>query len=69
MADKVTGMRVTLIYTAFNSLDVIIRSARIENASQRPADIDRAMSICVDLPGMDYDLITLYGRHCKERSE
>lgn len=69
MADKVTGMRVTLIYTAFNSLDVIIRSARIENASQRPADIDRAMSMCVDLPGMDYDLITLYGRHCKERSE
>ena len=67
MADKVTGMRVTLIYTAFNSLDVIIRSARIENASNRPADIDRAMSICVDLPGMDYDLITLYGRHCKER--
>lgn len=69
MADKVTGMRVTLIYTAFNSLDVIIRSARIENASNRSADIDRAMSICVDLPGMDYDLITLYGRHCKERSE
>ena len=69
MADKVTGMRVTLIYTAFNSLDVIIRSARIENASNRPADIDRAMSICVDLPGMDYDLITLYGRHAKERSE
>lgn len=68
MADKVTGMRVTLIYTAFNSLDVIIRSARIENASQRPADIDRAMSICVDLPSMDYDLINLYGRHCKERS-
>lgn len=69
MADKVTGMRVTLIYTAFNSLDVIIRSARIENASNRPADIDRAMSMCVDLPGMDYDLITLYGRHAKERSE
>ena len=69
MADKVTGMRVTLIYTAFNSLNVIIRSARIENASQRPADIDRAMSMCVDLPSMDYDLITLYGRHCKERSE
>ena len=69
MADKVTGMRVTLIYTAFNSLDVIIRSARIENASNRPADIDRAMSMCVDLPSMDYDLITLYGRHCKERSE
>ena len=69
MADKVTGMRVTLIYTAFNSLDVIIRSARIENASNRSADIDRAMSICVDLPGMDYDLITLYGRHCKERSK
>ena len=67
--DKVTGMRVTLIYTVFNALDVIVRSARIDNASERPADIDRAFSACVDLPGMDFDLITLYGRHCKERSE
>ena len=22
---------------------------------------------CMDLPSMDYDLITLYGRHCRER--
>lgn len=69
MADKVTDIRVTLIYTVFNALDAIIRSAKIENASQKPADIERAMSLCVDLPSMDYDLITLYGRHAKERSE
>ena len=69
MADRATDIRVTLIYTVFNALDVIIRSAKIENASQKPADIERAMSLCVDLPSMDYDLITLYGRHAKERSE
>jgi len=69
MADRATDIRVTLIYTVFNALDAIIRSAKIENASQKPADIERAMSLCVDLPSMDYDLITLYGRHAKERSE
>ena len=69
MTDRATDIRVTLIYTVFNALDVIIRSAKIENASQKPAGIERAMSLCVDLPSMDYDLITLYGRHAKERSE
>lgn len=69
LKDNTTNIQVTLFYTAFNSLDVIIRSARIENTSSAPADLDRAFSACVDLPSMDYELITLYGRHVKERSQ
>ena len=66
--DKVTGIKVTLYYSVFADLDVITRSVKVTNNSQNPADIERVFSMCVDLPTMDYDLITLYGRHAKERS-
>lgn len=65
--DALTHARVTLIYTAFNKLDVITRSVRVENGGDAPFDIERIFSACLDLPSMDFDLITLYGRHNKER--
>ncbi len=66
--DKVTGANVTLIYTAFNNLDVITRSVKIHNASENPMEVERVFSACVDLPSMDFDMVTLYGRHAKERT-
>lgn len=66
--DKVTGAQVTLFYTAFRETDAITRSVRVTNASQNDMDIERVFSMCLDLPTMDFDLITLYGRHNKERS-
>ncbi len=66
--DKVTDVYVTLYYTVFTSHDVITRRARIENRSDKPCTLERAFSLSLDLPSMDYDLITLYGRHNKERS-
>ncbi len=66
-ADKVTGVRVTLYYTVFANHGVMTRRVRVENASDRPCEIERALSLCVDLPSMEYDLITLYGRHNRER--
>ena len=65
--DKVTGAEVTLIYTAFRETDAITRSVRVTNASQNDMDIERVFSMCLDLPTMDFDFITLYGRHNKER--
>lgn len=66
--DKVTGINVTLYYSVFADLDVITRSVKVTNNSDNDADIERVFSMCLDLPTMDYDLITLYGRHAKERS-
>lgn len=65
--DKVTGAEVTLIYTAFRETDAITRSVRVTNASRNDMDIERVFSMCLDLPTMDFDFITLYGRHNKER--
>lgn len=65
--DEVTGAKVTLRYSVFGKLNIITRSAIVE-ATENAFDIDRVMSACIDLPEMDYDMITLYGRHCKERT-
>ena len=65
--DKVTGAVVTLIYTVFNDMDVITKSVKVENSGENAIDIERIFSTCLDLPTMDFDLITLYGRHAKER--
>lgn len=66
--DKVTGAQVVLYYTAFRELDVITRSVKVLNGSDKPMDIERAFSMCLDLPSMDFDLVTLYGSWNKERT-
>lgn len=65
--DALTGVKVTLTYTVFNNIDAITRSVRAENAGEATVSLERIFSSCVDLPTMDFDLITLYGRHVKER--
>lgn len=68
MEDSVTGILVTLCYSVFADKGVMTRSARIANNGAEICRLERAMSLCVDLPSMDFDLITLYGRHVRERN-
>ncbi len=65
--DRVTGVKATLYYTVFAESGVMTRRVRVENTADRPCEIERALSLCVDLPSMGYDLITLHGRHIRER--
>ncbi|MBQ8612375.1 MAG: alpha-galactosidase [Oscillospiraceae bacterium] len=65
--DAVTGVKVTLYYTVFAASGVMTRRVRVENAGAAACELERALSLCVDLPCMDYDLITLHGRHNRER--
>ena len=66
--DKVTGAQVTLVYTVFEKLSAMTRSVIVENTSDRSFEIEKVMSFTLDMPDSDYDLITLYGRHVKERN-
>ena len=68
MVDSATGVLVTLSYHVFRDVSVITQSVRVENRGEKPCRLERALSLCMDLPSMDYDLITLYGRHCRERN-
>lgn len=66
--DAVTGIHVTLIYTVFEKYSVMTRSAIVENRGESAVKIERAMSLSLDLPEMDYDMITLWGAHNFERN-
>ncbi len=65
--DAVTGALVTLYYTVFSNCGVMTRRVKVTNGSKNEMAVERVMSLCMDLPSMDYDMISLYGRHCKER--
>ena len=67
MRDPYTGVEAVLFYSVFDDCDVISKHVRLTNRGERTVKLERALSSCVDLPSMKYDLITLWGRHAKER--
>lgn len=65
--DKHTGLEATLIYTAFEKLDVITRSVVLRNKGEHPVNITRVLSTCVDFDTDRFDMITLNGSWARER--
>ena len=68
MEDKPAGLTVTLIYTAFEKLDVITRSVIVKNTGDRPCTLTRVYSACVDFDTHEFDMITLNGSWARERA-
>lgn len=68
MYDKYADIEVVLIYTAFDKLDVITRSAVVTNKGEKPFKITRALSTCVDFDTDKMDMITLNGSWARERA-
>lgn len=68
VSDEKTGLTVVLSYTAYEEYDVITRNARIDNNSGEPIRIQRALSMSVDMDETGFDVITLHGTYCRERS-
>lgn len=67
MEDKVTGVRLELLYTIFAESGVIARSARFINKGGSAVHLLKAMSLCLDLPDCDYDWIQFSGAWARER--
>ncbi|SDD04651.1 alpha-galactosidase [Paenibacillus sp. UNCCL117] len=65
--DAQTGLSVTLAYTVFPEFDVIVRSARLCNEGGEPVKLLRALSMSVDMPHDDFDLLHLSGAWLRER--
>ena len=53
LADELSQIRVKLLYTVYEDIDVIARSAMIINGGSTPAVVDRAYSACVDFEYSD----------------
>jgi alpha-galactosidase len=67
LADTRTGLVVVLSYSIFRDRPVIARSARIRNDGDRALRLSTAMSLSIDLPDAEWDLVTLSGAWARER--
>ncbi len=66
--DKVSDCELHLYYTVFYDCDIITRYATVINRGESEVVVEKFMSACLDLPGKDYEVITLSGAHNQERT-
>ena len=67
LLDSVTGIQAELLYTIFAEGGILARSIRYENEGVKAVQIERAMSLCLDLPDCDYEWMQLSGAWARER--
>ncbi|MCR4590186.1 MAG: alpha-galactosidase [Lachnospiraceae bacterium] len=65
--DGLTGMELTLSYTIFRDYPVIARNAYFKNGGSESVRLEKAMSLSVDLPDMDYNWIQFSGAWGREK--
>lgn len=61
-------VRFHLFYTIYRDFDVIARHAEAENYGDRPVQLERLLSMSMDIPEIEYELVTLGGSHCNEKN-
>ena len=65
--DSHTGLEAVLMYTVFEDVDVITRSVKVVNASEKTLFLTRVMSACLDMDNRDFTLLTMHGSWARER--
>lgn len=66
LEDDVTKVQVELFYTIFAKGGVLTRSVRFYHGGERPVQLTRAMSLCLDLPDCNYVWQQLSGCWARE---
>ncbi len=67
LRDMVTQLTVKLYYGVFEDKDVITRAAEIVNNGREDVKVEKAASLCLDMPFGKWDMVHFHGRHCMER--
>lgn len=67
LEDPVLHGSLVLSYTLMEQFPVIIRSVRFQNNGTHSWQLTRAMSLSLDLPDGDYDMVDLAGASLRER--
>ena len=67
LTDRVAGVQLELLYTLFANGGILARSARFSNVGGQTVHLQKAMSLCLDLPDCNYDWIQLSGSWARER--
>lgn len=68
LEDIVIGLKVTLIYTLFEELDVITRRVQFKNEGSENIRLLRALSMSIDFREDNFEMISLYGAHNNEKN-
>ena len=68
LEDRLTKVKVVLLYGVLPGYDVITRSVKVINGGAGFITLEKIQSACLDFVGGDYDLIQFYGRHAMERN-
>ena len=68
LGDKVSSMRVTLLYGVLEEADIITRSVVLENRGVNNVTVEKAASACLDFVTGSFDMLSFYGRHTMERN-
>ncbi|MGN0466751.1 MAG: alpha-galactosidase [Lachnospiraceae bacterium] len=67
LEDEVINTEIILTYTIYENLPVIARNTKFIHKGEESIVLDRAMSMSLDLPDMDYEMIELTGAWARER--
>lgn len=67
LEDKILGAELHMFYTVFEKCNVITRSVRLYNKSQRPFNVKSLMSMQLDMQKGDYTVLTFDGAWIRER--
>jgi len=67
LCDKLTNIKLQLLYTIFAKGGAIARSAKFTNESKTPVHLTKAMSMCLDLPDYNYEWLQFSGAWSRER--
>ena len=67
LKDTLKGLKVVLLYTAFNKMDAITRSVKVINEGTENIVLEKVLSASVDFETSDYDFLDFHGGWGKER--
>lgn len=65
--DRLTGVRVCLLYTVFEDVDAITRSVIVENHGKEGVYLEKAYSGCLDMEDRNFQVVSLMGAWARER--
>lgn len=68
LVDEVISCNLYLTYTVYEGRSVITRNARVENFGSEKLVIENLMSMSIDFPDYDFDMIHLSGAWGRERA-
>ncbi|MBQ7004344.1 MAG: alpha-galactosidase [Oscillospiraceae bacterium] len=67
LRDPVNGLKLELLYGVYEQQDIITRAARLTNEGGESLTLNRVMTLCLDMPAGQWDLLHFHGRHEMER--